>query len=221
MGRSRAQESKRARRAARRRVLRADPRPRLRADPKPSGPALRDRLGELVRSPGARFVLRFVAGTAALLLLYAYPYPSGGFVSTCFERYLSGYAHAAGLLLRQFDPTVHVAGNRISGRFPLAIVRDCDAMEVNILFASAVVAFPAHVWERCAGVGVGLSLLVLANLARIVSLYFIGVAAPESFEVVHREVWPLVLILTALGLFLAWTRWERRLHHDDPSPVPA
>jgi exosortase/archaeosortase family protein len=176
---------------------------------------------ELLKTPAPHFVLRFVVVAALLLLLYAYPYPAGTFMSTVFDRFLSGYAQAAGVLLRQIDPTVHVAGNRIGGRFPLAIVRDCDAMQVNILFVSAVAAFPAGLWRRCAGAGVGLALLVVANLSRIVSLYFIGVASPDSFEFAHREVWPLVLIAVALGLFLAWTRWERKTHVGNPSPSHA
>ena len=175
---------------------------------------------ELVKTPAASFVLRFVAIAAPLLLLYAYPYPAGSFMSGCFERFLSGYAHAAGTLLEQVDPTVSVTGNRISGRFPLAIVRDCDAMQVNILFVSAVLAFPSGVGRRLAGAGLGLGLLVIANLSRIVSLYFVGVASPGSFEFAHREVWPLVLIAVALGLFLGFTRWERR-DDGEPSPAPA
>jgi exosortase/archaeosortase family protein len=176
---------------------------------------------ELATSPAGSFVLRFVGVAAVLLLLYAYPYPPESFMSTFFERFLNGYAQAAGALLKQVDATVHVTGNRIEGRFPLAIVRDCDAMQVNILFVSAVAAFPAGRWRRLAGVGVGLALLVVANLSRIVSLYFIGVASPDSFEFAHREVWPLVLIAVALGLFLVWTRWERSVPFGDPSPSAA
>jgi len=214
-------DRKRARRALRQKT-------RESRAPARNGPASETRAApfyartvELFRTPAASFVLRFVAVTALLLLLYAYPYPEGGFVSSCFERYLAGYARAAGALLKPFDPSVHVAANMIAGRFPLAIVRDCDAMEVNILFVSAVTAFPAPLWRRLAGAAVGLLLLIGANLSRIVSLYFIGVSAPDSFEFAHREVWPLVLIATALALFLVWTRWERSFFNGGSSPTPA
>lgn len=142
-------------------------------------------------------------------------------MSVSFERFLSGYARAAGALLHAIDPTVSVSGNQISGRFPLAIVRDCDAMQVNILFVSAVAAFPSGLGRRLAGASVGVALLVLANLARIVSLYVIGVASPDSFELAHREVWPLVLMAVALAIFLGFTRSERRDLRDEPSPSPA
>lgn len=66
-----------------------------------------------------------------------------------FDGYLAGYARAAGALLSLFDPAVRVSGPEIHGRYPLVIVRDCDAMEVNILFVSAVLAFPAG-WARWA-----------------------------------------------------------------------
>ena len=220
MRRSRDPDRKRKKRAEQRRARESHAR-RQGQDTAAPEPALRARVLAFARSPGATFVLRFVALAALLLLLYAYPYPRAGFVHACFERYLSGYAHAAALLLKQLDPTVTVAGNQIGGRFPLAIVRDCDAMEVNILFVSGIAAFPARLSHRVAGVGLGLLLLVGANLSRIVSLYFIGVASPDSFEFAHREAWPLVLIATALALFLAWTRWELRSQADEPSASPA
>lgn len=203
---------RRAKRHARRR---AKP-PRL-----APGPPWRLRTLEFVRAPAVGFVLRFVAIAAPLLLLYAYPYSADTFMNGFFERFLSGYAHAAGTLLEQVDPSVSVTANQISGRFPLAIVRDCDAMQVNILFVSAVAAFPSRIGRRLVGAGVGLALLVLANLSRIVSLYFIGVESPGSFEFAHREVWPLVLIAVALGIFFAFTRWEQRDHHGEPPPFPA
>jgi|GEM_PF-1462859 len=154
-----------------------------------------------------RFVLAFLGCSGVLSLAYAFPYARGSAVHSGFESYLAGYARAAGTLLALFDPSVHVAGATIFGRFSMQIVKDCDAMEINILFASAVLAFPAKWSRRALGVALGVLLLAAANLIRIASLYWIGVIAPAAFESAHRDVFPLLLIGVAVLLFAAWIRW--------------
>ena len=89
-------------------------------------------------------------------------------------------------------------------------MKNCDAMEANILFVSAVLALPASRWtRRIAGVLAGLLLLVAVNVSRICTLYFIGLRYPNAFEVFHLELWPLALILAAVLSFLAWASWAR------------
>jgi hypothetical protein len=51
---------------------------------------------------------------------------------------------------------------------------------------------------------------VLTNIARICSLYFIGIYRPKLFELWHIEVWPLILIAVAVTAFLLWTVWANR-----------
>jgi exosortase/archaeosortase family protein len=100
-----------------------------------------------------------------------------------------------------------VTGDRIDGRFSLQIVRNCDAIEVNILFASAVLAVPAPWLRRLYALAAGLALLVLANVTRICLLYFVGVYRPSWFATAHEEILPLLLVaLTALS-FLGWVRY--------------
>ena len=154
-----------------------------------------------------RFVLTFLGCAGVLSVAYAFPYAPGGAVHAAFEGYLAAYARAAGALLSLFDSSVHVEGASILGRFSLQIVKDCDAMEVNILFASAVLAFPARGWQRTLGVGVGVLLLALANLTRIACLYWLGVSAPSAFEAAHRDVFPLLLVAVTVLLFVGWARW--------------
>ena len=51
----------------------------------------------------------------------------------------------------------------------------------------------------------GLTLLVLVNVFRICTLYFLGVYAPSAFEVAHIEVWPIIIILATAAEFVGWT----------------
>ena len=162
-----------------------------------------------------RFALKFLAAAAALFAIYTFPYREAGLSEVWFERYLAAYARVAGVMLAFLEKAlgagadVQVHGAVIGGRYPLEIVKNCDAIEINILFTSAVLAFPASLSQRVWGLALGLPALVLLNLLRICTLYFIGVHAPERFETYHVEVWPLCLVAVTTLLFLAYTSWTQ------------
>src|SRR5262249_51781524 len=102
------------------------------------------------------FMLRFGVIAAVFCGLYAYPYAEGSWVQRALSRYLEAYASAAGAVLSLFDHDVRVVGSDIAGRFALRIVKDCDAMDVNILLSAAILAFPASAGRRALGVACGL-----------------------------------------------------------------
>jgi exosortase H (IPTLxxWG-CTERM-specific) len=154
-----------------------------------------------------RFALVFAAVAAVLLSIYAFPYSERGAVTRAFDAYLSGYAHMAGALLSLFDRHVSVTGTMINGRYALRIVKTCDAMEVNLLFVAAIVAFPAPWKRKLIALASGIGILAAVNLTRICSLYFVGLYAPSAFEAIHLEVWPLILVAVAVTMFVGWARW--------------
>ena len=154
-----------------------------------------------------RFGLVFAATAALLLGAYAFPYGPSSPAQAWFKLYLSGYASLVGAVLSLFEPNVHVAGTVIIGRTALEIVKTCDAMEINILFTAAMVAFPGPWGRKLAGLGLGLFGLVAFNVLRITSLYFVAVHYPGWFEVIHLELWPLILVVVAVGAFLLTIMW--------------
>lgn len=156
---------------------------------------------------GAQFALRYALIGGALFALYAFPFELFGVERDPLEGYLRVFARLAGAALHVVDQGVSVSGTLINGRFPLQIVRNCDAAEINILFGSAVLAFPAPVSRKLVSLLVGLTLLVTANVARICSLYFVGVHRSGWFKLLHEEVWPLLLVVLAALLFLRVARY--------------
>ena len=123
--------------------------------------------------------------------------------------YLRAYAATAGAVLRWFDPSVIVHGQDIVGRYPLRIVRTCDAMDVQILFVCAVLAWPTG-WRRKALVAAGGAVaLFVVNVARICSLYYVGLWRPTWFDFVHLELWPAVIVIAAVVAFAAFAKWTR------------
>lgn len=161
----------------------------------------------MTRSPSSartRFAITFAAIAGVAFLAYTFPYGQAGISEHWFSSYLALYARVAGAALALFEPGITVTGQDILGRFNLRIVKNCDAMEANILYASAVLAFPAPLRARLAGVAGGVLLLVALNVVRICSLYYVGLFAPRSFPFFHLELWPVVLVGAGAGLFLAW-----------------
>jgi len=156
---------------------------------------------------GLRFAIGYGVVAAVLFSIYGFPFELFGARSDWLAGYLRMYARLAGAALQLFDSSVVVTGDRIDGRFSLQIVRNCDAIEINILFVSAILAFPAPWLRRLLALAGGLALLVFANIGRICLLYYLGVYRPSWFATAHEEILPLVLIaLTALS-FIAWARY--------------
>ncbi|HYQ17316.1 MAG TPA: archaeosortase/exosortase family protein [Polyangiaceae bacterium] len=159
------------------------------------------------RATPAGFLTRFLLIGGLAFAIYAFPTELLGSRQDWLSWYLAGYARLAGGLLRLFDPSIVVAGNVIEGRFPLQIVRTCDAAEVTILVSAAILAFPGRARQKLLALSVALPSLVAANLLRICSLYFVGVHRPNWFKASHEEIWPLLLVMFAAFVFLCSVRF--------------
>lgn len=166
-----------------------------------------------LRRARIKFALTFGAVAGALLTLYSFPFGEHGVRESFFEWYLAGYARMTGVILRLSDPGVHVVGRDITGAASLTIAKNCDAMDVNILLVAAMLAFPSRWRFRVAGIVGGLVLVLVANVARIFSLYQVGAHWPSAFDVIHAEVWPLALVVLATVVFVIWSRWAARAAH--------
>ena len=159
----------------------------------------------------ARFGLRFAAIAAVLFTIYAFPFELFGAKRDWLEAYLAAYARLAGGALGLVERGLVVDGTYIQGRFSMQIVRNCDAADVNILFVSALLAFPGPWKTKVPLLLGGIGALVAANVLRICSLYYVGVFAPARFKLIHEEVWPLALVLVTVATFLLCVRrLERR-----------
>ncbi len=154
-----------------------------------------------------RFALRFLAFAAVGFTIYCFPYAPDGSVQAIFAAYLSAYARAAGFLLSRLESGISVTGTTIAGRTALEIVKNCDAMEIMLLFAAAALALEGSWRQRTIALVAGLAAIVALNLTRICSLYYVEIYYPDAFDVVHLEIWPPVLLAFTSLQFLAWARW--------------
>ncbi len=155
---------------------------------------------------GWRYPLVVAAIATPLFAIYCYPYTDGGAMAAGIRAYLSGYAKLVGIAISVFDPHAVVRGSRIDGNtFSMNIVKTCDAMEVNILLAASLAAFPMPALRRVLTVLTSVLSLVLLNIVRLCVLYWLGAHAPAWFDRAHEILAPLFMVVCALAIFVAAT----------------
>lgn len=165
----------------------------------------------------ARFVLRAGALMGGLFLLTYYPYGPNTRGAFVIDSVLELQGRAAAALLSWVDPEVQYVGGSILGRFPLRVVKACGAFDAHALLAGAVLAYPALLRDRLLGVMAGAGVLLGVNTLRMAALYLVGVHVPHRFDMVHEELFPLLLVLTALVSFAVFTL---RVGARASTPVP-
>lgn len=153
-------------------------------------------------------LLRFlIAFTLLLTAVYA------AAVSPIFERHIltpitAYYAHIAGHFLSMFIGDIAVSGSTIvCSKFAIDILHGCDAVEPTALFLSAIIAFPRYARAKLYGAVAGVAILLCVNLARVISLFLMGIWFPSAFDFVHIEVWQFLFIALAIALFALWIQW--------------
>ena len=113
---------------------------------------------------------------------------------------------ATTLVLRGIHEPVGVAGTVIrTSHFALDVRNGCNGVEAMMLLAAAMIAFPATLRSRLAGLLVGSAAIQILNLIRVSSLVWLGEHHPDAFDVMHVAVWQTIVILAALSMFVFWS----------------
>jgi len=122
-----------------------------------------------------------------------------------------GLARVTGAVLSVLGQAPVVDGNTVATEhFGLTVVTGCTGLFITGLFLVAVIAFPARVFARLIGVGIGIGGIFVLNVVRLVTLYFIGVHLPHLVETAHLLIWQSLLIVLAVLLWLVWVGvWGR------------
>jgi len=148
------------------------------------------------------FLVKFFAILIAAYLLIAWS-PVNDNVIVPFTK---GVANVSGALLKVIGQPVTVNGTVIaSSRFGVNINNGCNGVEAMLILLASIVAFPASLRARLAGLGLGALVVQLLNAIRIVTLYLLGAYQPRLFDMFHTAVWQILVILSAILFFLIWS----------------
>lgn len=155
----------------------------------------------LTRRRSLAFLARF-AGLLGLLYVAVALRPVDEAVIVPFTGVI---ARVSGAILNGLGEPAAVAGTEIRSRtFAVQIENGCNGLETVLLFASAVLAFPAPWKKRLAGLALGFAAIELVNLVRVVTLFWIGTHRPALFSTSHTVLWQSLVVLFGVLLFLLW-----------------
>jgi len=148
------------------------------------------------------FLVKFFGVLLAAYLLIAWS-PVNDHVIVPFTRAI---ATSSGALLNAMGQHVTVRDTSItSPRFGVNINNGCNGVEAMLILLASIVAFPASMRARGAGLLLGAIVVQVLNAIRIVTLYLLGAYHPRLFDLFHTAVWQIVIILAAIGFFLVWS----------------
>lgn len=116
-------------------------------------------------------------------------------------------------LMHLIDARVVAVGFQIKSMdsgYSVAIRAGCNGVEASMVLAAAILAFPSAWGSKLLGIVSGVIVIQAANLLRIVTLFYIGQWGNSALTVAHLYIWPSLIILDVLIIFLMWIRWQAK-----------
>jgi exosortase H (IPTLxxWG-CTERM-specific) len=155
--------------------------------------------------PMLRFFLLFLSIQAVLFVLELWQ-PVREAVIIPFT---AGLAALSAWLVGLFDDGVVASGivlTHVPNNFAVRIEAGCNGVEAMIILIAAILAFPASWKHKVMGLTLGFVAIQALNLARIISLFYIGQWNYAVFEWSHLYLWQALILLDALIFWLVWVR---------------
>ncbi len=156
----------------------------------------------------ARFILIFATLLLVLFSLEQLQVAQQAFI----QPFTAGLALASAALMSPFDANLLAHGRVLSDArtgFAVSIESGCNGIEASIVLVAAVLAFPASWKLRLITVCGGLLAVQGLNILRIVSLYYLGLWNTEVFTFAHLYLWPVLIMLDVLLVFLLHLHFVR------------
>jgi exosortase H (IPTLxxWG-CTERM-specific) len=127
--------------------------------------------------------------------------------------FTSMLARLSAALIQPFDSSVIAYGKVLQFKdtgFAVSIEAGCNGVEATIVLIAAVFAFPASWKARVSAIGLGFVAIQVMNLARIISLFYLGNWNMEFFTWIHLYLWPALIMLDVLIVFIVYLRYLSR-----------
>ena len=122
-------------------------------------------------------------------------------------------ARLSAAIILPFDDTVMAYGKILHFRdtgFAVSIEAGCNGVEATIVLIAAVIAYPAGWASRAIAIGIGFLAIQALNLVRIISLFYLGNWNTEIFSWIHLYLWPSLIMLDVLIVFVIYLRYLAR-----------
>ena len=119
-------------------------------------------------------------------------------------------AQISAAIVLPFDSSVVAYGKILQfgdSGFAVSIEAGCNGVEATIVLIAAVVAFPGSWRSRSLAIGLGFLAVQAMNIVRIISLFYLGNWNLDVFTWVHLYLWPVLIMLDVLIVFILYLRW--------------
>ena len=92
----------------------------------------------------------------------------------------------------------------------------CNGLEAVMMYATAVLAYPAQWQKKIIGIAAGFFVLQTTNIMRIVLLVYAGIHLRGLFEYIHVYVAQGIMIALALGVFFIYLNYAKPIKEIHP-----
>jgi exosortase H (IPTLxxWG-CTERM-specific) len=172
------------------------------------------KLKTLLSFPLQKTPAAFCARAVVLLLAFGLSSLSGPFDSLITNPLILLSAWLTHVCVSALGTATQLSGRFVyssgpSGRSPsfsIEVIPECTGVFAFIILLSLILAYPARWGWKAAGLISGALLILLLNQVRLVTLFLLGIKAPELFEETHVFVWQGIFILVIAFFWYAWVR---------------
>lgn len=157
----------------------------------------------------AKFILIFL-GTLVGLFTLEMLQPVQAHV---IQPFTTGLATLSAALITPIDADVVAYGRVIEhtvNQFAVSIEAGCNGVEAAIVLIAGILAFPASWRDRLLAILLGFATIQVFNIGRIISLFYIGQWNDTVFSFTHLYLWPVLIMLDVLIVFLVYLRYLNR-----------
>ncbi|WP_439100476.1 exosortase H [Congregibacter sp.] len=126
------------------------------------------------------------------------------------QPFTSWLADISAAIIMPFDENVRASGRIISHtqtNFAVSIEAGCNGVEAAIVLIAGVLAFPASFKRKVVAITLGFLAIQVMNIARIVSLFYLGQWNLDAFTWTHLYLWPVLIMLDVLVVFMLYLRY--------------
>lgn len=108
-----------------------------------------------------------------------------------------------GIACTHQGPIITIPGISLDVRF------GCNGLEAVMIYAVAIISFPATWKRRLLGIILGFVVIQIINIIRIVALAYSGIHLKNIFGYIHIYVAQGMMIAVALGIYLLWIGYAK------------
>lgn len=161
-----------------------------------------------------RLMVQFIALMLCFYVIWIMPF----FQDTIVANVAKGYASISAFSLNVFGNSVQAIDDVLSSsQFTMSIKNGCDAIEAIAILLCAMIIYPTSYKNKMVGLVLGSLLLIILNIIRIISLFFVGIYVPSIFDVMHISVWQIIFIIVPMLIVMQWLNWIQLKPTNEPA----